>query len=84
MAGEGRDTATHHPIIISSIAFPVLERVIRNEIISHLKLQQFTDAAQHGFFNGLSCLTNLPSAVSMINKADDECSDVDFGFLDFI
>lgn len=81
--GERTDTANFHPINITSMTFRMLKRVIRDEITSHLKLQQLTDEAQHEFLSGRSYLANLPSAVTMINRAEDEGSDVDFCFLDF-
>ena len=71
------------PISLTSIPCKLLEELIKDQIISHLKVTNLISSVQHGFTERRSCLTNILITLEMITKAIDEDCPVDTIYFDF-
>ena len=60
-----------------------MERIIRNEIVSHMKSNNLFAEERHGFIAGNSCTTQLLEFMEEITEALDRRDDVDVIYLDF-
>ena len=61
----------------------ILEELIKDQVISHLKVNNLISSVQHGFTERRSWLTNLLISLEMITKAVDEDCPVDTIYFDF-
>ena len=68
---------------MTSIPSELLEELIKDQVISHLKVNNLISSVQHGFTERRSCLTNLLITLEMITKAIDEDCPVDTIYFDF-
>lgn len=50
-------------ISLTSIAYKVYVRIVRNAIVGHLHRQHILNDSQHGFLSGRTCITNLLGAL---------------------
>ena len=57
--------SNYRPVSLTSVACKVLESIIRDHIVSHLKKYNLIVTSQHGFTKGRSCLTNLLTFLKM-------------------
>ena len=62
----------------------VFEKIIRQGIIDHMKLNNLFSKDQHGFIEGLSCITNLLVALDNWTNIMDEKGSLGCIFLDFM
>ena len=60
-----------------------MEWIISGTITDQLKVNQGIRPSQHGFTNGISCLTNLISFYDKVTRLVDEGQAVDVVYLDF-
>jgi hypothetical protein len=60
-----------------------MEKIIRNEMIDHLTINNLITPEQHGFVTGKSCLTNLLETVDIITDTIDSGYRLLIVFLDF-
>ena len=60
-----------------------MERINRNEIVSHMESNNLFAEEQHGFIAGRSCTTQLLEFMEEITEALDRGDDVDVIYLDF-
>ena len=67
---------------MTSIPCKLLEELIKDQIISHLKVNNLLSSIQDGFTERRSCLTNLLITLEMITKAIDEDCPVDTFYVD--
>ena len=63
---------------MTSIPCKLLEELIKDQVISHLKVNSLISSVQRGFTERRSCLTNI-----LITKAIDEDCPVDTIYFDF-
>ena len=73
----------YRPISLTSVPGKLLERLIRDEIVKHMKVNNLFSAAQHGFVTGKSCSTQLLELMEELTEALDSNEDVDIIYLDF-
>ena len=73
----------YRPISITSQVGKLLEKIIRNAVMTHLFKNNRLSEHQHGFCNGRSCMTNLIEALDNITDMLDNGVPVDEVFLDF-
>ena len=73
----------YRPISLTSIPCKLLEELIKDQIIYHLKVNNLISSVQHGFTERRSCLTNLLITLEMITNAIDEDCTVDTIYFDF-
>ena len=73
----------YRPISLTSIVCKLMEKIIRNIIMKHLKEKGLLNKSQHGFLENHSCLTNLLEFFYDIFAMYDEEKAVDVIYLDF-
>ena len=81
--GPKSKAENYQPISLTSIPCKLLEELIKDQIISHLRVNNLISSVQHGFTERRSCLTNLLITLEMITKAIDEDCPVDTIYFDF-
>ena len=69
--GPKSKAENYRPISLTSIPCKLLEELIKDHVISHLKVNNLISSVQHGFTERKSCLTNLLITLEMITKAID-------------
>ena len=57
--GPKGDPGNYRPVSLTSIVCRLLESIIKDDLMSHLKENNLILDSQHGFVNGKSCTTNL-------------------------
>ena len=73
----------YRPVSLSSQVCKLLEVIIRDTLVYHLKSNQLIVNSQHGFRKGRSCLTNLLEFLDKVKGCIDTEDSVDVIFLDF-
>ena len=82
---KGQQSKAEHyrPISLTNSPCKLLEELIKDHVISHLKVNNLISSVQHGFIERRSCLTNILIPLEMITKAIDEDCPVDTIYFDF-
>ena len=73
----------YRPVSLTSHIGKLMEKVIKEEIMSHLNRHDLLNDTQHGFMRGRSCLTNLLTYLEGVARMLDEGKNVDIIYLDF-
>ena len=81
--GSQLEPGNYRPISLTSVPCKVLESIIKDEIMSHLLINNLIRTEQHGFVPRKSCETNLLETVDFATKHMSEKCPVDIVFLDF-
>ena len=81
--GKKTKAENYRPISLTSVPGKLLERLIRDEIVKQMEVNNLFSAAQHGFVTGKSCSTQLLELMEEITEALDSNEDVDIIYLDF-
>merc|ERR1712142_1351967 len=67
--GDSRGEAKNYrPVALISHIIKIFEKVLRNNIVSHMEENNLLNPGQHGFWAGRSCLSQLLSYVETINQ----------------
>ena len=82
-SGDRQLPENYRPISLTSVVCKLMERIIRNEIASHMESSNLFAEEQHGFIAGRSCTTQLLEFMEEIIEALDKGDDVDVIYLDF-
>ena len=77
------DVGNYHPISLTSVVCKIMEKLIREVIISHMFKNGLLSDKQHGFINGHSCNTQLLEVLDMWTELVDLGEVVDVIYLDF-
>ena len=82
--GDSRGEAKNYrPVALTSHIIKIFEKVLRNNIVSHMEENNLLNPGQHGFRAGRSCLSQLLSHVETITKILEDGDNVDVIYLDF-
>ena len=81
--GDRTDPNNYRPVSLTSQVCKVLETVVREKIVKHMKDNKLFSNSQHGFREGRSCLTNLLETLEQWTKIIDEGDCIDVAYLDF-
>jgi hypothetical protein len=81
--GQRSQSANYRPVSLTSHICKLLESIIRDFIVEHLKNHKLIKDSQHGFVSGKSCLTNLLLFLDTVTKYVDKGFPVDIIYLDF-
>jgi len=81
--GDKSDPANYRPVSLTSVPCKMLERIIVNELITHIRNNDLTCEQQHGFTHGKSTITNLLEAMDVWTEALSHGLPVDVIFLDY-
>ncbi len=74
----------HRPVNLTSVICKLLEKLIRKEIVEHMKRNNLFSIYQHGFLEGRSCLSNLLTTMEEWTGILDRKSSIDCVYLDFM
>ena len=81
--GDRTEPNNYRPVSLTSQVCKVLETVVREKIVKHMKENRLFSNSQHGFREGRSCLTNLLGTLEHWTKIVDEGDCIDVAYLDF-
>ena len=81
--GDRKVALNYRPIILTSVAGKILEKIIRDRLVRFLENNQLIADTQHGFRNRRSCLTNLLDFFHNIYRNWDQQIPSDVIYLDF-
>jgi hypothetical protein len=81
--GSKKIAGNYRPISLTCISCKIMESILKDDIIAHLKRNHVITSNQHGFTKGRSCSTNLLEFMEGVTKAADEGKAVDIIYLDF-
>ena len=73
----------YRPVSLTCVCSKLLESIVRDAIVEHLKRHNLIGDSQHGFLKGRSCLTNLLFFLEKVTAFVDEGYPVDVLYLDF-
>ena len=81
--GSKKDPGNYRPVSLTSHVSKLLERIIKDEMNSHLDRFHLIAESQHGFMKKRSCLTNLLVFNEFVTSQVDEERPIDIIHLDF-
>ena len=81
--GKKSDACNYRPISLTAIPVKILESLIKDKIVNHLKAYNLMNSSQHGFIKNRSCTTNLIEFFDEVTKTVDEGVPMDVIYLDF-
>ena len=81
--GSRKDPGNYRPISLTSVVVKVMESVLRDAIVGHMRSQNLFSEAQHGFVPGRSCTTQLLCQLEDWTESMDKGEPVDVIYLDF-
>ena len=81
--GDRTDPSNYRPVSLTSQVCKVLESIVKDKVVEHLKTNNILSDNQHGFREGRSCLTNLLETLEAWTGFLDDGDGVDVAYLDF-
>jgi ribonucleases P/MRP protein subunit RPP40 len=81
--GDKGNPVNYRPVSLTSNVGKIMERIIKDEIVTLLEKNQSIRNSQHGFRHRRSCLTNLLTFMEKIAEDLDSGEAVDVIYLDF-
>ena len=81
--GRRSDPGNYRPISLTVTVGKLLERIVKEQIVSHLETNNLISNSQHGFRSGRSPQTNLIEYLNTTTKWLDEGRNFDVLYLDF-
>ena len=81
--GPKGDPGNYRPVSLTSVPCRILESIIKDDMMEHLKVNKLLKDSQHGFLKGKSCTTNLNVFMDRITKVVDKGKCADIFDLDF-
>uniref|UniRef100_A0A8C6NG28 Uncharacterized protein n=1 Tax=Melopsittacus undulatus TaxID=13146 RepID=A0A8C6NG28_MELUD len=80
--GEMDDPRNYRPVSLTSVPGKILEQILLEGMLGHMKNNKVLGDSQHGFTRGKSCLTNLVALYGGATKMMDRGGAVDIIYLD--
>ena len=81
--GPRNCAANYRPINLASVPAKIMESIIKDAVLDHLRSNDLIRSSQHGFLPGRSCTTNLVEYLNVITKALDKGASYDVILTDF-
>ena len=81
--GSRTSKENYRPISLTSAVCKVMEKVVRDNVMSHLLEHGLLCNEQHGFVPRKSCTTNLLESADILTKAMADRRSIDVLYLDF-
>ena len=82
-SGSKKEPSNYCPITLTSVIVRIMERIIKQKMLLHMKTNKLINPSQHGFLPKKSTSTNLVAYLDYITKKLDEDQPVDVLYLDF-
>ncbi len=81
--GNKHHSTNYRPVSLTSVVCKILEKIVRKEILNHMKRNSLFAKEQHGFLEGRSCITNLLETLDVWTRISDDKGIIDCVYLDF-
>ena len=81
--GPKADPSNYRPVSLTSVPGKLMESVIKDSMMAHLRRSRIISGTQHGFMPHKSCTTNLLEFLETATKLVDEGRSLDIIYLDF-
>ena len=81
--GGKSEPGNYRPVSLTSIPCRIMEACLRDEIVSHLEVNNLISSSQHGFMRKKSVTTNLLEFLESVTTSIDEGQAMDIIYLDF-
>ena len=81
--GSKASVGNYRPVSLTSIVCKLMEAILKDAIVDHLKSNCILNSSQHGFLPGKSCLTNLLDYLDTLTRIVDSGGAADILYLDF-
>ena len=75
--------SNYRPISLTSHVCKLLESIIRDNVMEHLRTYKLINDSQHGFVSKRSCMTNLLEFLEFVSNYVDQGIPIDVIYLDF-
>ncbi len=82
--GSKNETTNYRPVSLTSVVCKILEKVIRKQIVHHMKRNKLFSSYQHGFLEKRSCLSNLLTTMEDWTQILEDKGAVECVYLDFM
>ncbi len=84
LEGSKHDATNYRPASLTSVVCKILKKLIRKEIVQHMKKKNLFSSYQHGFLGKRSCLSNLLTTMEEWTGILEDKGSVDCVYLDFM
>jgi len=81
--GSKTQATNYRPVSLTSVCCKMIESIIRDELVTHLKKNKLISSSQHGFMKNRSCATNLLEYLEYLTSEADKGQAIDVLYLDF-
>jgi len=81
--GSKSKPENYRPVSLTSICCKLMESIIRDQLVNHLKFNNLIKSSQHGFMKNKSCTTNLLEFLDRVTTLIEDGDSVDVIYLDF-
>ena len=81
--GSKSKPENYRPVSLTSICCKLMESIIRDQLVNHLKFNNLIKSSQHGFMKNKSCTTNLLEFLDRVTMLIEDGDSVDVIYLDF-
>lgn len=81
--GKKSDPCNYRPVSLTSVPCKILERIIRDKLVTFLETNNLLNINQHGFRSGRSCVTQLIEIMEIWTDLMDKNIPFDTIYLDF-
>ena len=82
--GSKNEANNYRPVSLTSVGGKLIEKLIRKDIIRHMKVNKLFSVYQHGFLEGRSCLSNLLTTMEEWTRILDNKGSIDCDYMDFM
>ena len=82
--GDKTEPSNYRPVSLTSVVSKIMEKLIRDGILDHMKANGYLSKQQYGFIQGRSTTLQLLTVLEKWTKAVDEGHEIDCIYLDFM
>jgi hypothetical protein len=82
-SGNKNVMSNYRPVSLTSVVCKIMEKIVKDNIMTHLIKHQLITRNQHGFVKNKNCTTNLLEAMDYITHAIAQGIPVDVFYADF-